>query len=204
MSADNPNPFSDPFNDPKPNPSAPNPYQSPNFTDQPAYSSGPGDGNWLNPAILTQQRVVAILMIVQGVMSSLMGVFLIVMAIALPIMIEMDQQRNNFNGGGPPPEARWIILGIYGAIGLCNLIPGLLQVYAGIQGIRLRNHTLGVIALGAGALTIVSCYCFITSLALLIYGLIIYLHDTTRRAFELAKDGRTFDEIMRMAAERRY
>ena len=203
MSSDKANPFSDPFNDPKPNPFAPNPYQSPEFADKPGYGPDSG-GSGLNPAILTQQRVVSILMIVQGVMSSLMGVFLVVMAIAIPIMIEMDQQRNNFNGGGPPPEARWIILGIYGAIGLCNLIPGILQIYAGIQGIRLRNHTLGIIALGAGALTIVSCYCFITSLALLIYGLIIYLHDTTKRAFELAKDGRTFDEIMTMATQRRY
>lgn len=201
MPADPPNPFSDPYYDPKPDPFAPNPYQSPDFADKPSYAPG-GGGNELNPSILTQQRVVAILLIVQGVMSALMGAFLIGMAVFIPIAMEMDQ-RNNFNGG-PPPEARWIILGIYGGIGLCNLIPGLLQIYAGIQGIRLRNYTLGIVALGSGALTITSCYCFVTSLALLIYGLIVYLHDSTRRAFELAKEGKTFDEIMRMAAERRY
>jgi hypothetical protein len=200
MSSDPTNPFSAPYHDPKPNP-----YQSPDFTDQPqTYGGAPGVSD-LNPSILTQQRVVAILMIVQGTMTTLMGLMLAVAAVAVPMMIEADMRRNNgFNGGPPPAEMRWFMLGIYGVMGLCALSAGLLQIYGGIQGIRLRNHTLGLVALGAGVLTVVTCYCFPTSLALLIYGLIIYFHDTTRRAFELAKQGHNFDAIMQMAQQRRY
>jgi hypothetical protein len=202
MSSDPPNPFSDPHNDPKPIPFAPNPYQSPDFADKPGYSGG---GSGLDSSILTQQRVVAILLIVQGTMSALMGLLLIGAAIAMPIVLAEEMRRNpGFNGNDPPVDPKWIILGIYGGMGLCNLCPGALQIYAGIQGIRLRNHTLGIVALASGALTITSCYCFITSLALLIYGLIIYLHDTTRKAFQLAKEGHSYDAIMQMAVQRRY
>ena len=194
MSSVPPNPFSE-FNEPKPNP-----YQSPDFAEKPP-SFG---GNELSAAILTQQRVVAILMIVQGTLSTLMGIFLVVMAGVIPMMLEMDRRNNGFNGGGPPPELRWIMTAAYGGMGLCALIPGGLQIYAGIQGIKLRKHTLGIVALGAGALTLMTCYCFPTSLALLIYGLIIYLHDTSRRAFQLAQEGHSYDAIMQMTMQRRY
>lgn len=199
MSSSPPNPFSDPYGEPKPNP-----YQSPDFAEKPAFAN-PGGGNELNSSILTQQRVVAILMIVQGSVSTLAGLFFAGIAVVVPMVLEMDQRNNNnFNGGGPPPELRWIMMAAYGAMSMCALIPGCLQIYAGIQGWKLRRHKFAIVALAAGVLTIMTCYCFPTSLALLIYGLIIYLHDTTKRAFQLAEEGRTFDEIMAMATQRRF
>jgi hypothetical protein len=199
MSSGPSNPFSDSNLDPKPSPFSPNPYQTPNFVEPVGVADG--GGIELSPSILTQQRVVTILMIVQGGLSSLMGVLVLVLAGIIPAMIEMGQ-ANNAGRGGPPPEfTRTMTIG-YVVVGVCNLLVGILQVCAGAFGIVLRGYTLGLVALVSGLLTITSCYCFPTSLALLVYGMIIYCHSTTRTAFQLAREGRTYNELMRLAAMR--
>lgn len=181
---------------------APNPYKSPDFSNPIAGGASTSDAD-LNPSILTQQRVVAILMIIHGSMAVLIGLFYVGAAVMLPMMIAADMRRQNPNGPNFE-QMQWIFLALYGSMGLCGIIPGALQIYAGIQNLWLRGHTLGVVAISSGALTLGTCYCIPTGLALLIYGLIIYLHITTKRAFAMAKEGQTFDMIMQQALMRRY
>jgi hypothetical protein len=175
-----------------------NPYQSPDFKDLPQSSGGgystPGG---ISASILTQQRVIAILMIVQGVLSLIMGVFFLGAAFLLPQMIAADMRRQ---GNGPPVEQmQTIMLVAYGGMAACGILPGLLQIFAGFQNIWLKGYVLGLIGLGAGALSFGTCYCLPTALALLIYGLIIYFHETTRLAFQMASQGQTYDQIIRQA-----
>jgi hypothetical protein len=181
---------------------APNPYKSPDFSEPLSGATGTSDGE-LNSSILTQQRVVAILMIIQGAMSVLIGLFYAAAAVLVPTLIAADLQRQNPNGPNME-QAQWILVAVYGTMGLCGILPGSLQIYAGIQNLWLRGHMLGVVAIASGALTLGTCYCIPTALALMIYGLIIYLHSTTKRAFALAQEGQTFDMIMQRALTRQF
>jgi len=175
-----------------------NPYQSPDFKDPPPQfgNAYPTQGG-ISASILTQQRVVAILMIVQGCMSLIMGLFFVGAAVLLPGMIAADMRRQ---GNGPPIEQmQTVLLATYGVMAACGILPGLVQIVAGFQNIWLKGYTLGLIGLGSGMLSFGTCYCLPTALALLIYGLIIYFHETTRLAFQMASQGQTYDEIMRQA-----
>lgn len=194
MSADPPNPFSAAFDDPKPNP-----YQSPDFTDNPPVFNQGGNGE-LNSAILVQQRVLSILMIVHGSMSLLAGLLFVGIAIMVPAVMAAEGRRGP--NGENFDQMKWFGFALYGSMGLCGLVPGGLQIYSGIQNFRLRGYTLAIVALGSGVLQMFTCYCIPTALGLLIYGLIIHLHGSTRLAYELAKQGHNFDSILAMTVSR--
>jgi hypothetical protein len=52
-----------------------------------------------------------------------------------------------------------------------------------------------------GLLTLLTCYCFPTSLGLFIYGLIVLLNDSVKLGFELADRGYSSAEIKRAFAQ---
>jgi hypothetical protein len=138
-----------------------------------------------------QVKVVAILMIVQGAMECLYGLMFVAMG---PVMLAII--ANDPGTGSPPPPA-WIA-GIYPVLGLPALVAGALKIWAGILNLKLRGRTLGIVGLFSGLLTIMSCaiYCFPTSLALMIYGLIVYFDSDTARAFTIAEDRVPPDEAL--------
>jgi hypothetical protein len=174
-----------------------NPYQAPqptkDFTDAgaPAVAMQPG---MRVRGLVGHVRVLAILIIVQGVLSLLMGLMLVTMAIFMGAMFTFE----------PPPEAKdgpsglflgMIMGGTYLTMGLCGAIPGALQIYAGLKLYQFKSRSLGIIALSSGLATILTCYCAPTSIALFVYGLIVLLNDSVREAFELAKQGHSPDQI---------
>lgn len=159
-------------------------------------------GTQLSASILTQQRVISILLIVQGTMAILMGLLFIGAAIFVPQVIAADMQRQRPPGGPSLEEMRMILLATYGVMGACGVLPGILQIYAGFQNLWLRGHTLGLVAICGGVVNLGTCYCFPTALALMIYGMIIYLNPTTKMAFELAKQGQDYEMIMQQTIRR--
>lgn len=178
--------------------SAPNPYASPEFSaDAVSAQAAPV---MLSTAYLVQQQVVAILLLINGSLLLVMGVVLVFVAIFVPAMIEADMRRGNQGG---PANIGIILKTTYGVMSACGLIAGGLQVYAGYRNLWLKDYSLGIAALSAGVLSIGTCYCFPISLVLLVYGLIIYLNATTKVAFDLAKQGRTYRELMDLAAQAR-
>jgi hypothetical protein len=171
-----------------------NPYSSSNFGDRVADSGGLQ--RMMNPTILSQIRVVAILLIVHGVLLLVMGVFLVVLAVAMPQMLIAQQQKMPQQPGAPDlSQMKTILTATYGIMGLAGLIPGVIQIIAGIRNLRLRGRTFGLVAIISGAISLGTCYCAPTAIGLLIYGLIIYLHDTAKQAFELGEQGKTWREI---------
>jgi hypothetical protein len=52
-------------------------------------------------------------------------------------------------------------------------VPGLLQLRAGYRLRSFRSRTLGLVALSAGVATVFGCYCAPTSIALLIWGVVV-------------------------------
>ena len=147
-----------------------------------------------------QTTVLGVLMIVQGILNSLAGVAAGFYAFFMPqIMTEMradmaKQAAGNGGGNGaaPPPlpenfEQMFLIGGSVFAVALLFL--GILSIFGGIGVMRLERRGLAITSLCLGMLTIATCYCFPTSLALGIYGLILLLNQPVMQAFSLRAEG---------------
>jgi hypothetical protein len=140
--------------------------------------------------------VVAVLMMVQGGLELLMGVFLAVMAGIFPLLMRMEGGQAGREG--PPPEViAWTMLAIYGSLGLLTIVAAVLHFLAGLRNYRFRSRTLGLVALAGGLVTVFSCYCAPTSVALAVYGLVTYLNADVGQAFQEGEAGRSRDEILR-------
>jgi hypothetical protein len=179
------------------NPHAPNPYAV--GADQNTFGAQPPASEELQQGILSQIRVVAIMLIVHGSMLLLAGIFFLIMAAFLPGIITSSQQVQAApaNQNGPTPEQlSKLLTGTYLVMGLAAFLPGLLQLVAGIRNLYPKGRTLGIIALFSGLLSVASCYCAPTSLGLLVYGLIIYFNPTAVRAFELGNKGVKLDQML--------
>jgi hypothetical protein len=99
-------------------------------------------------------------------------------------------------GNAPPPEALgWFMAIVYGSIGLVTLLAGGLQIYAGYMTYLFRKRNLGILSVVLGAGASLSCYCSITAIGLLIYGLIVFLDSSVKQAFELGDQGYAPDQI---------
>ncbi len=167
---------------------------------------GPGRGDQGGPrlslTILRQIRVIAVLLIVHGLMLMLMGVFLIGLAFLFPTMMAAQPGAMRQQAGGPPPEQLKIILiVVYGGMGVAGLVPGVLQVVAGSYNLFAKKRMLGIVALAVGTVSVGTCYCAPTAIALFVYGLIIYLHDTSKQAFALQEQGYSWQEIESLARQ---
>ncbi len=180
------------------NPFSDNPYASPELqTGQgsggpvPPYAPSPGRG------MVRHVPIVAILMIVQGALETLMGLGLVGMGAIFPTMMQMEMQQQGGPPGGPPPEAMsWILLAVYGGMGLITLVAAILHIVAGVRNYKFRGRVLGLVALGGGMVTMITCYCAPTAVALGVYGLITYLNPEVNQAFAMGASGKKRDEIM--------
>lgn len=121
-------------------------------------------------------------MIVQGSLELLMGLFLIGMAGLFPALAAMDP---DFADGPEPPI--WFIAGIYGTMGLGISIPGILRIFAGYNVYRFRRRMFAIVTNCVGFLTMFTCYCAPTAIALGVYSLIVLLQPSVVHAFDRQK-----------------
>ena len=128
-----------------------------------------------------QVTTLAILMIVQGALEAIIGFTLLVMGPAMlstkPTMSRSDQ------------EAVGIVSAVCIILGVLILLTAGLKIVAGIKNLKYRGRALGMAALISSIVSMLTGYCAPTAIALLIYGLIIYLNDDVRRAFEMGEQG---------------
>lgn len=178
-----------------------NPYQPPSFDsqqfqDQPAFPPGSAYNysNWVRHV-----RTFAVLNLVQGILEILFGLMMSAAGAFFPIMARMDEFKKAAaeGGDGPPPEqVMWMVGGVYLVIGVVVLICGILRIVAGIQNYRFKGRTLGFVSLIVGMAPVFTCYCAPTAIALLVFGLIIFLDPAVKAAFEMIKQGRTIDQVL--------
>lgn len=144
-------------------------------------------------------RIIAILLIVQGVLELLVSLYYCAFGLFIgPSLTNAMMENSQMQpGGGPPREfmstvmtATWIVMAA------CGLVPGVLHCWAGFRNFMFRGRTLGIIALISSVVSMGTVYCCPTSVALLIYGLIVYLNGYVARAFDLANAGRRPEEIL--------
>jgi hypothetical protein len=164
-----------------------NPYQPPSFdpnqNQDAAYpATHPGFG-WVN-----QVRIVAVLNCVQGGLEIPLGLMLMAASLFVPTILQA--QKGSMPPGAVPPQQMEQILKItYLAIGTPMVLAGVLRIYAGIQNFRFRSRMLGIASLALGLVSVVGCYCSPTSIAVLIYGLIVYLNPAVATAFDMGRQG---------------
>jgi hypothetical protein len=68
--------------------------------------------------------------------------------------------------------------------GLAASAAGVLRIVAGVLNLTWRGRRLGLVALTVGLVSIVTCCCLPTTVALFAYGNIVYWNPDVRRAFE--------------------
>ena len=134
-----------------------------------------------------QIKIVAILLMVEGGLEALMGIFLCVMGPVMMAFMSASPPPATAGGGAPPPPE--VFGAIYIGMGAATLIAGILKVVGGIRNVALKSRTLGFVALGSSVLSLASCYCIPTALALGIYGLIVYVNERSAQAFKLVETG---------------
>ena len=164
-----------------------NPYSAPAASGTAENHYGRLPGKWVR-----QVRVVATLMIVQGVFEFVYGLYLFGMGFWFPKMMAVQQ------GAGPPmpPEAEQFMT-LYFVIsgGFCLLV-GLFRIFAGILGFNFKAQMLGIVSHFLGLLLIVSCYCVLTGVPLAIYGCLVYFNREVTFAFQLRSQGQSVPEII--------
>ncbi|HVC92326.1 MAG TPA: hypothetical protein VND64_01485 [Pirellulales bacterium] len=169
-----------------------NPYQSPQDNGSVPFSEGGSGG------LGSHIRIVAILMMVQGGLESLIAVLLLIMGGVMPTIFgAMAAGAPAGPGQAPPPPAAvgWIVGGFYFGYGVVVLVVGVLNLVAGWRNFWFRGRAMGLVALSLGLVTLLTCYCFPTAAALFIYGLIVYLNGQSTRWFALGARGATPEAI---------
>lgn len=169
-----------------------NPYASPSpspFSDAAGQPPGVPPGGRVR-GLVGHVRVLGILMIVQGILDLLMGLLLGAMAGVFPLVSTMNPDAEP-----PPPGMLPFMIGIYGTMGLAGIVPGVLNIWAGVRVMKFRQRTFGIAAVSIGASAILTCYCGFTAIGLLVYGLIVLLDASVKQAFELGDQGYKPDQI---------
>ncbi|HEU4389528.1 MAG TPA: hypothetical protein VFV34_17115 [Blastocatellia bacterium] len=138
-----------------------------------------------------QVKVVAILMIVQGSLVCLVGLLLLIMGPAMFALSGSSEFSTESDRIGATVAGA-----VYMVLGALILIVGGLNILAGVKNLKYRGRTLGLAAISIGLIAMFTCYCSITAIGLFIYGLIVYMNQDVRRAFEMGEQGATPDQIM--------
>ena len=145
-----------------------------------------------------QVKVVGILMLVHGITVIIMGGILVFSG-AMLIGIAPPPGP----GGGPGFDPT-VIAVIYGVWGGTVVALGVLHSVAGFRVMLYRNRILGLIALFSNVLVLLTCYCTLTALGMMVYGLIVMFQPDVTRAFEMVARGATPEEAIGRYTRRYY
>ena len=145
------------------------------------------------PSTVQQVMVVSILQIVVGALELLVSAILAVYTGILGAMstgaIEMPEGE----------EEALFVFGIISAVmlffGSAIFIAAVLRIWSGIAGFRFKRRKMAIFASVLGMTSALTMYCSVFSIGMLIYGLIIYFDRNVKRAYEMAEQGMTPDQI---------
>jgi hypothetical protein len=144
--------------------------------------------------MVNQVQVVAILMIVNGALVSLMGLFYTAMGPLMCTLISLAPQ----GPGGPKAEDKFAFTAISGAyvvIGLPTIACGVLNIVAGIRCLSFRNRILALVAMFSNTITVFTCYCSPLSIGVMIYALIVLFQPDVAHTFAQVAKGAPADRF---------
>jgi hypothetical protein len=84
---------------------------------------------------------------------------------------------------------------MWACVSVPAVVTGVVRMVAGVFNLRYKRRVLGITALGLGLLTMLTCYCAPTGVALAVYGLIVYVNEPVVLAFRMGDAGRPISEI---------
>jgi hypothetical protein len=175
-----------------------NPYEPPqprpDFSDRPAPAGKIAPGQRVR-GLVGHVRVLGILMIVHGSLAALFGLTCVGLGVFMGIMLTIDPNFAPQDENDPPPLVMGAMVTIFG---LCALVPGIMQIWAGIRVLRFQGRIFAIVSLFSGFATAMTCYCSITAIGLVVYGLIVMFDTSVKEAFELVEKGHKPDEVDRM------
>jgi hypothetical protein len=125
----------------------------------------------LGGRFVSQVPALGIVMMIHGAMILSLGILLVVYGLFFAAAT-----YDTPNELAAPTEliAQLVVSSMVG-IGLLHFLPGVLQIVAGWRTRTYRSRGFAIAALGAGLLAMVGCYCAPTSIAMLIWGLVVLL-----------------------------
>ncbi len=139
-------------------------------------------------------KIVAILLIVEGGLEALMGIFFCVMGPVMMALISSAPPPSSPGAAPPPPPE--LFGGIYIGMGVVTLLGAILKIIGGIRNVSMKGRVLGFVALGSCVLSFASCYCIPFALGVGIYGLIVYVNERSAQAFAMAEGGMPPDQVI--------
>ena len=139
--------------------------------------------------VVPQVKVVAILMIVNGAIVSLMGLYLVIIGPAMFTMMKVAPPPQGPNAGGPEAMILGIMSAVYFVLGLLVLVASVLNIVAGIRSLKYRGRTFAIVALFSNIAALFTCYCFPLALGVMIYGLIVFFQSDVADAFARVAEG---------------
>lgn len=181
-----------------PGPGPTNPYLPPHEHAGRAVPAGIELGSFASRGMVGQLPIVGTLMVVQGALVSLMAVIIGIYAAFMPrAMLAAQQQAAGQGAGAPPitPDAAFWITVVGSLFCAVTLAVGILTAIAGVRTIQMQNRTFSMAVLWAGLLTVVTCYCLPTQLALSTYGLIVLFNSPVRDAFWWVEQGHPASDV---------
>ena len=151
--------------------------------------------------LVGQVPVIGILMIVQGVLLTIVSLFIALYAVMMPRFFDEMQQDMAAKGGNAPPMppefGTWfMVAAVLFALAIGAM--AVLTILSGVKVIKYRGRTFAIVMLCAGMLSISTCYCFPTALGLGIYGLIVLLNGPVKLAFDLSEQGYDPREVQKV------
>ena len=139
------------------------------------------------PSTVQQVRVSSSLQIMVGALELLAAAYLFVVAGVLAVEFFGLNRQTHFS-----------FLIEYTAAsfgGLTIFVAAVLRIWSGIAGFKFKRRKMAIVASVLGITSALTTLCSIFSIGMLIYGLIIYLNRDVRRAYEMAEQGMTPDQI---------
>jgi hypothetical protein len=131
--------------------------------------------------VAARVQTVAVLMIVQGALELALGLMLS----GAGLLLATGWAGAPFSLRSVPAESALA----FTVLGPALLVAGGLKGVYGIRNHRYRGRLGGIVALASGTLSLPSCCCAPSALALMAYGLSVYLSPEARRAFQMGEQG---------------
>lgn len=148
--------------------------------------------------MVTHVPVLGVLMMVQGGLMILLGIYYLGFALVFPEALEAQFKQNPAFQNNPqftPQQLESLAMSFCIGFGVVSTVLGLVTLYSGFSVFRYRGRTLGLVTLFGMFFTLCGCYCFPTGLALAIYGLIVLFNRPVAEAFVLGAKGYSGKEV---------
>ena len=149
-------------------------------------------------------RIVGALMILNGVLTSLLG---LTVAFWAPATFALESLGFIHPAAGPKlvgKGVRGLLCCLSTWLGLPVLATGALNVIAGAHARKFTNRILVLVALFFNAFALPTVYGAPTCLAVFIYGVLVFFHADVVRAFDPGNRGGPAAETPRRFVSRRY